>query len=57
MRLFFCLIFADMKLGDAIEKVTAVTGIKAVVEKVSEITGKDCGCAARKESLNKVFEK
>ena len=53
----FFIYLCFMKLGDAIEKVTTVTGIKAVVEKVSEITGKDCGCAARKESLNKVFEK
>lgn len=46
-----------MKLGDAIEKVTTVTGIKAVVEKISEKTGKDCGCADRKEKLNNLFKK
>ena len=42
-------------LGDDIEKFTEATGIKKVVEKVSEITGKDCGCAKRKEYLNNRF--
>lgn len=42
-------------LGDTIEKITEVTGIKAVVEKFSEATGLDCGCDARKETLNKLF--
>ena len=35
-------------LGDTIEKITKATGIKKVVEKVSEVTGKDCGCNDRK---------
>ena len=39
-------------LGDTIEKITEVTGIKKVVEKV---TGKDCGCNKRKEKLNKIL--
>ena len=39
-------------LGDTIEKITQLTGIKAVVEKVSEVTKKPCGCKKRKESLN-----
>jgi hypothetical protein len=43
-----------MLLGDAIEKVTTVTGIKSVVDKIAKKTGKDCGCAARKEKLNKI---
>ena len=42
-------------LGDSIEKFTKATGIKKVVEKVSEVTGIDCGCDERKELLNKVF--
>ena len=33
-------------LGDTIEK---------IVEKVSEVTGKDCGCAKRQDTLNKLF--
>lgn len=39
-------------LGDTIEKITKSTGIKSVVDKVSELTGKDCGCKERKEKLN-----
>jgi len=42
-------------LGDTVEKVTKALGIKAVVDKISEITGEDCGCQGRKESLNKMF--
>ena len=39
-------------LGDQVEKVTKATGIKAVVDKVAEVTGKDCGCNTRKEQWN-----
>ncbi len=42
-------------LGDSIEKFTKATGIKAVVNKVSQITGSDCGCDQRRDSLNRVF--
>lgn len=39
-------------LGDTIEKITTATGIKAVVDTVAKATGKDCGCGARKETMN-----
>ena len=42
-------------LGDTIEKITTVTGIKKVVDTVAKATGKDCVCKARKEALNRVF--
>jgi len=42
-------------LGDTVEKITTVTGIKKVVEMFSEATGLDCGCDKRKETLNKLF--
>ena len=42
-------------LGDSIEKVTKTTGIKAFVDKVNKILGKDCGCKERKKKLNKMF--
>ena len=43
-------------LGDKIEKyITKPTGIKAVVDKVSEVTGKPGGCEKRKEILNEWF--
>jgi hypothetical protein len=38
-------------LGDLVEEVTKRTGIKSLVEKV---TGKDCGCAGRRDKLNKL---
>ena len=42
-------------LGDSIEKVTKTTGIKAFVDKVNKILGKDCGCEERKKKLNKMI--
>ena len=42
-------------LGDTIEKITIATGIKRVVDKISDVTKKDCGCSKRKETLNQVF--
>lgn len=36
-------------LGDAVEKITKATGIKKVVEAITD----DCGCDERKEKLNK----
>ncbi len=42
-------------LGDTIEKITKATGVKAVVDKISEVTKKPCGCGQRKNSLNRMF--
>lgn len=42
-------------LGDTILKITKATGIKKVVDTISEITGIDCGCDERQETLNEVF--
>lgn len=39
-------------LGDDIEKITKATGLKKLVDKASKITGKPCGCGARKEKYN-----
>lgn len=39
-------------LGDLVEKVTEVTGIKEIVK---FIAGEDCGCDERKKKLNKLF--
>ena len=38
--------------GDVVEKITKVTGIKTVVDVVSDAIGVDCGCSKRKEKLN-----
>ncbi len=42
-------------LGDTIHKFTSSTGIKKVVDTVSKVTGKPCGCAERRDSLNRKF--
>jgi transketolase C-terminal domain/subunit len=40
-------------LGDVVAKVTEVTGIAAAVK---AIVGDDCGCAARRERLNQMYD-
>jgi hypothetical protein len=40
-----------MGLGDVVEKVTEVTGIKAMVHGLTD----DCGCTDRKNKLNAMF--
>ena len=40
-------------LGDTIEKITTVTGIKRLVK---WIAGEDCGCDERKDKLNEMFK-
>lgn len=42
-------------LGDTIHNFTTRTGIARAVNKISEVTGKDCGCAKRREALNNKF--
>jgi len=42
-------------LGDTIAHFTEVSGIKAVVEFVSEVVGQPCGCNERQEVLNNIF--
>ena len=42
-------------LGDTVEKITTVTGIKKVVDTVAKAAGKDCGCSKRKDALNRAF--
>lgn len=42
-------------LGDTIEKMAQATGISKVVDTVTKVTGKDCGCKNRKKKLNQAF--
>tara|TARA_B100000925_G_scaffold229937_1_gene178499 strand:- start:289 stop:471 length:183 start_codon:yes stop_codon:yes gene_type:complete len=42
-------------LGDTVEKITKATGIKTIVDRVSEGLNIPCGCNKRKEALNKMF--
>ena len=41
--------------GDTVENFTTATGIKKVVDTVSKVTGKDCGCSQKRDSLNRMF--
>jgi hypothetical protein len=45
----------DKGFGDTLARIFTVTGVKAVVEKVSEVTGTDCGCSQRQEALNELL--
>ena len=40
-------------LGDTVHKFTKATGIKTIVDKVSDGLNISCGCEARRKSLNK----
>ena len=40
-------------LGDSIHKFTKATGIKTVVDRVSQGLNIPCGCEARRQALNK----
>ena len=43
-------------LGDTIEKITKLTGIKSLAQMGAKAIGKkDCGCNKRKQTLNKMF--
>lgn len=42
-------------LGDDIHKFTKVTGIKKVVDKVSEGLNIPCGCEGRRKAMNALF--
>ena len=42
-------------LGDSIEKITKATGIKTMVDTVSEGLNIPCGYQGRKDALNKIF--
>tara|TARA_R110002050_G_scaffold32925_4_gene84307 strand:- start:2644 stop:3135 length:492 start_codon:yes stop_codon:yes gene_type:complete len=44
----------SLGLGDIVESITKATGIKKVVEVVSEALDIDCGCEGRKQSLNEI---
>jgi hypothetical protein len=42
-------------LGDSIEKFTKATGIKSIVDKVSQGLNIPCGCESRRNALNKIL--
>ena len=42
-------------LGDSIHKFTTATGIKTVVDRVSEGLNIPCGCEGRRQAMNTLF--
>ena len=43
---------AGKGLGDLVDDFTQITGIKAVTQIASQLTGESCGCAERRDALN-----
>jgi hypothetical protein len=41
-------------LGDTVRKIADATGISAAAKLYERVTGKDCGCKQRQESLNRL---
>ena len=41
--------------GDTVAKITKATGIKKIVNTVNKVAKKDCGCAKRQDTLNRLF--
>ena len=42
-------------LGDMIDSITTKTGIKSVVNKISEVTGIPCNCEENRKKLSQMF--
>ena len=42
-------------LGDDIKKITSITKLDKLAERISELTTGDCGCNKRQDKLNKMF--
>lgn len=42
-------------LGDTVSSLTEIMGIKKAVKKMTEITGRPCGCEERRKKLNELF--
>jgi hypothetical protein len=39
-------------LGDVVERAARVSGVRRIVKTVEQLTGKKCGCDARRAALN-----
>ena len=42
-------------LGDDIKKITSVTRLDRLAERIAELTSSDCGCDRRQEKINIMF--
>lgn len=45
---------AGRGLGDVVADFTKATGLDKLAEKYEEVTGKECGCRKRRETLNRL---
>lgn len=46
---------AGKPLGDAVADFTQATGLDKVAGLYTGLTGKDCGCQTRQDTLNRLF--
>ncbi len=46
---------AGQGLGDAVADLTHLTGLEQLANTYTQVTGKDCGCQARKQRLNQAI--
>ena len=46
-------IIAGKGLGDVVANFTQATGLDHLARWYTQVTGRDCGCKARREALNK----
>jgi len=46
---------AGQGLGDVVADFTHVTGLDQIAKTYTQVTGKDCGCEARRDKLNALF--
>jgi hypothetical protein len=46
---------AGQGLGDTVADLTHLTGLDRLAQAYTQVTGKDCGCEARRETLNRLF--
>jgi hypothetical protein len=44
-----------MFLGDKLEKVFSLLGIKKISKQYEKVTGRSCGCEKRREALNRII--
>ena len=46
---------AGKPLGDAVADFTQAAGLDKVAQLYTDLTGKNCGCQARQDALNRLF--
>ena len=49
------LAFPDRGMGDTVARIAQATGVAQITEAIANVTGRDCGCARRRERLNQAF--